>query len=54
MYIYIYLFSFQLNLGKIHENNKKKMYDLVLELMIILKSTIVSMFADASFSSFQR
>lgn len=31
MYIYMYLFSFQLNLGKIHENNKKKMYDLVLE-----------------------
>lgn len=29
MYIYMYLFSFQLNLGKIHENNKKKMYDLV-------------------------
>lgn len=54
MYIYMYLFSFQLNLGKIHENNKKKMYDLVLEFDYILKSTIVSMFADALFFSFQR
>lgn len=35
MYIYMYLFSFQLNLGKIYENNKKKLYDLVLELMIM-------------------
>lgn len=31
----MYLFSFQLNLGKIYENNKKKLYDLVLELMIM-------------------